>query len=60
MEMIIFIGRVHKKVELVDEKHPLYWIDINENFFDMTKYAGEGNIGHMIEIYCQLKDKFVL
>ena len=35
----------------------LYWIDKNKNFFDRNKFAGEGNIGHMIaqtEIY---KDK---
>ena len=24
-------------------------VNINDNFFDMNKYAGEGNIGHIIE-----------
>lgn len=27
----------------------LYWSDLNHDFFDMSLYAGEGNIGHMIE-----------
>ena len=40
---------LNKEVELVEEVNKLEWIDINDNFFDMTKYAGEGNIGHIIE-----------
>ena len=31
-EMKVFIGTLSKEVELVDEIHELYWIDINENF----------------------------
>lgn len=51
MEMKVFIGRLNKEVTLVEELHELFWFDINENFFDMSKFAGEGNIGHMINIY---------
>ena len=40
---------LNKEVELVEEVNKLEWVDINDNFFDMTKYAGEGNIGHIIE-----------
>ena len=36
-------------VTLIDEQHPLEWLSADENFFDWTKYAGEGNIGHMVE-----------
>ena len=32
-----------------EEVNKLEWVDINDNFFDMNKYAGEGNIGHIIE-----------
>ena len=39
----------NKDLELVEEVNKLEWIDINDNFFDMNKYAGEGNIGHIIE-----------
>ena len=31
-----------------DEKE-LVWMNTNENFFDMTRFAGEGNIGHIYE-----------
>lgn len=57
MEMKVFVGKLNKKVSLKEELHTLHWIDINENFFDMSKFAGEGNIGHMVEIMNQTKKK---
>ncbi len=33
----------------MEEVNKLEWVSINDNFFDMNKYAGEGNIGHIIE-----------
>ena len=45
----VYYGILIKDVELVEEVNKLEWVDINDNFFDMTKYAGEGNIGHIIE-----------
>lgn len=54
MELEVFAGKLNKKVDLIEEVNKLYWMDINENFFDYNKFAGEGNIGHMIkqaEIY---------
>lgn len=54
MELEVFAGKLNKDIKLVEEVNKLYWIDKNENFFDLEKYAGEGNIGHMlqqVEIY---------
>lgn len=54
MELEVFAGKLNKEVNLVEEINKLYWIEKNENFFDVNKFAGEGNIGHMIkqvEIY---------
>ena len=45
----VYYGILNKEVELVEEVNKLEWVDINDNFFDMTRYAGEGNIGHIIE-----------
>ena len=45
----VYFGILNKEVKLVEEVNALEWIDINDNFFDMNKYAGEGNIGHIIE-----------
>ena len=55
MEMMVYVGVLKDEITLVEEIHPLSWVDITSNFFDMTIYAGEGNIGHMVEIYNQIK-----
>lgn len=48
IELEVYIGKLNKDVEVVEEVNKLYWIDKSENFFDYEKYAGEGNIGHML------------
>lgn len=45
----IYVGKLNKGVILEEEVNKLYWISLEEDFFDLTKYAGEGNIGHMVE-----------
>lgn len=49
MELEVYAGKLNKNVNLVEEVNKLYWIDKNEDFFDIKKYAGEGNIGHMLQ-----------
>ena len=51
----IYYGILNKDVHLIEEVNKLEWIDMNDNFFDMQKYAGEGNIGHIIE---EIKNQF--
>ena len=48
-ELEVYYGILNKDVTLIPEVNKLEWVDINDNFFDMNKYAGEGNIGHIIE-----------
>lgn len=48
-ELEVYYGVLNKNVTLVKEVNKLEWVPINDNFFDMNKYAGEGNIGHIIE-----------
>jgi len=48
MELEVFAGKLNKEIELVEEVNKLYWINKTENFFDVNKFAGEGNIGHML------------
>lgn len=45
----VYYGILNNDVNLIEEVNKLEWVDINDNFFDITKYAGEGNIGHIIE-----------
>ena len=49
MKLEVFSGKINKNIELVEEVNKLYWIDKNENLFDINKFAGDGNIGHMLE-----------
>ena len=46
----LFAGKLNKPVTLYGEENDLYWSPLDCNFFDMTKYAGEGNMGHMMEV----------
>ena len=48
-ELEVYYGILNKQVDLIEEVNKLEWVLINDNFFDMKKYAGEGNIGHIIE-----------
>lgn len=46
----VFAGQLKEDRPVSGDENDLLWVDINENFFDMKEYAGEGNIGHMLEI----------
>lgn len=48
MELEVYVGKLNRDVELTEEINKLCWMDKKENFFDMEKFAGEGNIGHML------------
>jgi len=49
LELEVFVGILNKEVTLIEEVNKLYWIDKNENLFDIDKFAGGGNIGHMLQ-----------
>lgn len=49
IELEVYVGKLNKNVNLVEEVNKLYWMDKKENFFDLDKFAGEGNIGHMVQ-----------
>ena len=48
-ELEIYMGKLNKDVELIEEVNKLYLIGKNLNFFDINKFAGEGIIGHIVE-----------
>ena len=57
MELEVYAGKINKNLDLIEEVNKLYWVDKDENFFDINKYAGEGNIGHMVQQVEIYKDK---
>ncbi|CAM3702045.1 NUDIX hydrolase [Erysipelothrix urinaevulpis] len=48
IELQVFFGTLKHEVELIEEAHPLLWMNLEKNFADESKFAGEGNIKHML------------
>lgn len=53
----VYAGRLNSPITVAGDENDLYWSDIHYNFFDSTQYAGEGNIGHIIEHINIAKEK---
>ncbi len=45
----VYAGYLDNDIILKEEANPLVWMDEKEDFFALDRFAGEGNIGHMIE-----------
>jgi len=45
----VYVGRLREDTAVHGDENKLYWSDLEHDFFDMTEYAGEGNIGHILE-----------
>lgn len=52
----VWCGRLKQRFEPHGDENPLYWADAGGDFFDMTRYAGEGNMGHIMEQLRQFGD----
>ena len=48
-ELQAYAGRLKRALEVHGDENPLCWVSLQENFFDMKKYAGEGSVGHVLE-----------
>ncbi|MEC0126485.1 NUDIX hydrolase [Paenibacillus pabuli] len=53
----VYVGKLKYGVMVSGDENELYWSDLNKDFFDMSLFAGEGNIGHMIEQVKMSKNK---
>lgn len=45
----VYFGRLNKPVAVFGEENDLLWQDTDLDFFDRSRYAGEGNMGHIME-----------
>lgn len=45
----VYAGQLKRDVSISGEENPLFWSGLDSDFFDMRQYAGEGNIGHIME-----------
>ncbi len=55
----VYVGRLNKLFSVCGDENELYWSDLNCDFFSMSQYAGEGNIGHIIEHIKMSKDRLL-
>lgn len=46
----VYFGILRHEVEVHGEENDLYWISLDENFFDYDRFAGDGNIGHIVRL----------
>lgn len=44
----VYVGKLNKFVLVSGDENKLYWSSLDNDFFNMGKYAGEGNIGHIL------------
>ncbi len=56
----VYAGQLIHSVEVQGEENPLFWSGLDCDFFDMKKYAGEGNIGHIMEHIKLNRDRIFL
>ena len=45
----VYVGKLNKEKDVIGEENELYWSTLDHDFFDVTKYAGEGIIGHIMK-----------
>ena len=48
MELQVWAGQLKRETMLREEENPLFWLSAEENFFDSGRFAGNGNIGHIL------------
>ena len=58
IELEVYAGKLNRNINLKEEVNKLYWIDNKENFFNEAKFAGEGNIGHILKIISTYNKKY--
>lgn len=44
----VYVGKLHRTVCVRGDENELYWSAVDKDFFDVTQYAGDGNIGHIM------------
>lgn len=44
----VYVGKINKSVKVYGDENKLFWSPLDKDFFDVSQYAGEGNIGHIM------------
>lgn len=57
MHLEIYVGRLNKPKAVSGDENSLHWISVDSDFFDVTRFAGDGNIGHIMRHIEGYKDE---
>lgn len=55
----VYVGKLNKIVDVNGTENKLFWSTLDNNFFDETQYAGEGNIEHIVQHIETLKGELL-
>ena len=50
IQIQVYVGRLKKVCNISGSENPLIWLSADSDFEDMSRFAGEGNIAHIIEM----------
>jgi len=56
----VYVGKLNREVTVKGDENELYWSDLTCDFFDIDLFAGEGNIGHIMEQIKMREDKLFI
>ena len=54
----VYCGKLGHAVEVSGDEKELAWIDTTENFFDISRFAGDGNLGHIFALFKYAGEKY--
>ncbi len=46
--MEVYVGRLQHCTEVKGSENALFWMDMQQDFFDAGRFAGNGNLGHIM------------
>ena len=49
-DLELYVGKLNDEVLLREEKNPLLWLPLTEDFTDKDRFAGEQNIAHIMNV----------
>ena len=50
IQIEVYAGKLNREVKVSGEENELLWLDAHGDFEDMSRFAGQGNIAHIIEM----------
>ncbi len=50
----VYVGKLNGPVTVKGDENKLYWESVDEDMFDAGRFAGQGNMGHIMSLIRQL------